>query len=174
MGAGSLKPKCPDFGLHTVPKSLLKYKDYEIHAVGSSDGEKKNLNIASWVMQTAMGGKRIALAFYKPDYTLELVKASGKCCVSLLAESQAGLLTRLGRRSGRNADKLKNLDFALDEAGNPYLSQAVGFLQCEVLSWTDCLDHELAICKVLKSKVLNPDSRPLTLDFLRERKWVRG
>ncbi len=157
-----------------MPKSLLKLKNYEVHAIGSSFGDKKNLNIATWVMQTAMGGKRVVVAFYKPDLTLQLVKASGHCCISILAENQASLINKLGRKSGRDTDKLTRLEVGFDDFGNPYPANAIGYLQCEVVSWTHCLDHELAICTVLKSKVLHPGLKPLTLNFLREKKLVRG
>jgi flavin reductase (DIM6/NTAB) family NADH-FMN oxidoreductase RutF len=157
-----------------MPKSVLKFKNYDVHAIGSSFGKKKNLNIATWLMQSAMGGKMVVVALFKPDLTLELVKASGRLCVSLLAENQANLITKLGRRSGRNSDKLKNLDFGLDSWENPYLNGGIGYMECEVISWADGGDHELAICKVLKSKTLNPKEKPLTLNYLREKNLVRG
>jgi flavin reductase (DIM6/NTAB) family NADH-FMN oxidoreductase RutF len=168
-----------------MPKRLLKYKNYDVHSITTitTDG-RKNANIATWVMQTAMGGTHLAVALYKPDYTIELVRESGLLNVNLLATDQTNLIRKLGQQSGRQVksdptvgrtkDKFKNLPYALDERGCPYLTEAIGYAQCQVLHTTDAGDHELFICKVLKQVVLNPDKTVLTNDFLKERKIVRG
>ena len=157
-----------------MAKSILRLKNYEVHAIGSAFAEKLNMNIASWIMQTSMDGKTIVVALYKPDFTIELVKSSERLCISLLAESQSNLIGKLGRKSGRERDKMKNLDFGLSAGGCPFLTQAIGYLDCEVISWADGGDHELAICKVSKTQILHADNVPLRLNYLREKGLVRG
>ena len=168
-----------------MPKRLLKYKNYDVHSIttvtaGTPDRDgQKNANIATWVMQTAMGGTHLVVALYKPDYTIELVRESGLLNVNLLATDQTNLIRKLGQQSGRpvqgkTKDKFKNLPHALDERGCPYLTEAIGYAQCEVLHKTDAGDHELFICKVLKQVVLNPDKTVMTNNFIKEKKLVRG
>ena len=168
-----------------MPKRLLKYKNYDVHSIttvtaGTPDhNARRNANIATWVMQTAMGGMHLVVALYKPDYTIELVRESGLLNVNLLATDQTNLIRKLGQQSGRpvqgkTKDKFKNLPHALDERGCPYLTEAIGYAQCEVLHTTDAGDHELFICKVLKQVVLNPDKTVMTNDFIKEKKLVRG
>jgi flavin reductase (DIM6/NTAB) family NADH-FMN oxidoreductase RutF len=157
-----------------MAKSILKLKNYEVHAIGSSFNGKLNMNIASWVMQTSMDGKTIVVALYKPDFTLELVKKSNRLCISFLAENQSNLISKLGRKSGRETDKLSKLDFGISPGGCPYLNQAIGYLDCEVIHWADGGDHELAICKVLKSQNLNIEKQVLRLNYLREKGLIRG
>lgn len=163
-----------------MPKRLLKYKNYDVHCITTAtastperDG-RRNANIATWVMQTAMGGKVLAVALYKTDYTIELVRESGVLNVNLLATDQPGLIRKLGQQSGRHRDKFKNLPYALDERGCPYLTEAIGYAQCQVLHTTDAGDHELFICEVVKQVVLNPDKEVMTNDFLKEKKLIRG
>jgi flavin reductase (DIM6/NTAB) family NADH-FMN oxidoreductase RutF len=96
-----------------MAKSILKLKNYEVHAIGSSFNGKLNMNIASWVMQTSMDGKTIVVALYKPDFTLELVKKSNRLCISFLAENQSNLISKLGRKSGRETDRLSKLEFGI-------------------------------------------------------------
>lgn len=163
-----------------MPKRLLKYKNYDVHSITTAtagtperDG-RKNANIATWVMQTAMNGKMLVVALYKVDYTIELVRESSILNVNLLAADQPGLIRKLGQQSGRDKDKFKNLPHALDERGCPYLTEAVGYGQCRVLHSTDAGDHELFICEVLSQVVLNPDKTVMTNDFLKEKKLVRG
>lgn len=157
-----------------MPKSLLKYKNYDVHSVTTAHDGKRNANIATWVMQAAMGGKMLCVALYKIDYTIELVRASNMLNVNLLAQDQTGLIAKLGRKSGRNSDKFKNLKFALDERGIPYLTEAIGYIQCKVLHSTDGGDHELFVCEVLKQVVLNPEKEVMTNNFLREKGLVRA
>jgi flavin reductase (DIM6/NTAB) family NADH-FMN oxidoreductase RutF len=157
-----------------MPKSLLKYKNYDVHSISSVHEGKINTNIATWVMQAAMGGKMLCVALYKIDFTIELVRASGIVNVNLLAKDQTNLIGKLGRKSGRNSDKFKNLKYELDERGCPFLTEAVGYVQCKVLHSTDAGDHEIFVCEVLKQIVLNPDKEVMTNNYLREKGLVRG
>lgn len=157
-----------------MSKSLLKFKIYDVHSITTIDGEKMNANIATWVMQAAMGGKLVCVALYKIDYTIELVRASKVLNINLLATDQTNLIAKLGRKSGKEINKFKNLKYELDVRGCPFLLEAIGYMQCEVLHSTDAGDHEIFVCEVIKQVVLNPDKEVMTNHFLREKGLVRG
>ncbi|GAB3798242.1 hypothetical protein GCM10028819_18880 [Spirosoma humi] len=157
-----------------MPRRLLKYKDYDVHSVTTVANGKRNANIVTWLIQTDMSGKILAVALYKVDYTIELVRESGILNVNVLAVDQPGLVRKLGQQSGRDKDKFKNLPYALDERGCPYLTEAVGYVQCRVKHSTDAGDHELFICEVIKQVVLNPDKAVMTNSFLKAKKLIRG
>jgi flavin reductase (DIM6/NTAB) family NADH-FMN oxidoreductase RutF len=158
-----------------MPQKLLKYKNYDVQAVtvATPDG-RKNANIVTWAMQVAMGGKMIGVALYKIDYTLELVRQAGRFNLNLLAQDQTRMIQRLGRQSGRDTDKFQKLPHALDEHGCPYLTEAIGYVQCRVLSFTDAGDHLLVVAEVDGQRVLHPEKTVLTHHYLREKKLVRG
>jgi len=157
-----------------MPKSLLKYKNYDVHSITTSHAGNLNANIATWVMQTAMGGKVVCVALYKIDYTIELVRESKMLNINLLHTEQTNLINKLGRRSGKDSNKFKNLKFELDNRGCPFLTEAIGYVQCRVIHSTDAGDHELFICEVLKQVVLNPEKEVMTNNYLREKGLVRG
>ncbi|TDB68938.1 flavin reductase family protein [Arundinibacter roseus] len=158
-----------------MAKKLLKFKNYDVHSITTIGATGVlNANIATWVMQVAMGGKMLCVALYKIDYTLELVQQTGILNVNLLAEDQTRLIARLGRKSGRQTDKLKTVPYATDERGCPYLTEAIGYAQCRVVSYTDAGDHLLVVCEVLAQTVLHADKNVLTNNFLREKGLVRG
>jgi flavin reductase (DIM6/NTAB) family NADH-FMN oxidoreductase RutF len=162
-----------------MPRKLLKYKNYDIQAVTTvagpdSDVPRHNANIVAWMMATDMSGSVIAVALYKVDYTIELVRESGILNVNLLATDQIGLVRKFGQQSGRTRDKLKRVPYRLDERGCAYLTEAIGYVQCRVLHSTDAGDHELFLCQVEKQVTLNPSKRVLTYALLREKKVVRG
>jgi flavin reductase (DIM6/NTAB) family NADH-FMN oxidoreductase RutF len=157
-------------------KNLLKYKNYDVHSITSvSPLGKMNANIATWVMQSAMQGKYLTVALYKTDYTIELVRESMILNVNLLAQEQGKkLIPKLGRKSGRSSNKFVNLPFALDERGCPYLTEAVGYIQCRCVSSIDSFDHELFVCEVIRQVILHPDKEVLTNNYLRENDLIRG
>lgn len=160
--------------LEEMAKSLTKFKQYDIHSITTCFEGTKNANIASWVMQTDMKAKVMAVALYEPDFTLELVQQSGILNVNLLAVDQHKLISRLGRKSGRQTDKFKTLLWANDSRGCPYLTEAIGYFKCNVHSLVPAGDHMLAICNVLGQYLLHPQKDVLTLSYLREHKLVRG
>lgn len=158
-----------------MTKSLLKYKNYDVHAITTlgASGEI-NANIATWVMQSAMGGKMLAVGLYKIDYTIILVEQTGILNVNLLAQEQTNLIYKFGRKSGRGYNKFSRVPFSLDERGCPYLNDAIGFAQCQVVNSVDSGDHQLFVCQVIKQQVLKPDGIVLTNNYLRGNGLVRG
>lgn len=158
-------------------KSLLKRKNYEVHAISTvvpGETPTYNANIATWVMQSAMGGKEVVVALYGVDYTLELVKQSRILNINILQEKQTGLISALGRKSGRDQNKLRPAWYALDNRGCPYLVEAVGYIQTTVKDMVEGLDHTLCICAVEKQVILHPDAPIMTHHFLRAKGLVRG
>lgn len=157
-----------------MPKRLLKYKNYDVHSVTTVANGKQNANIVTWLMQTDMASQVLVVALYKVDYTIELVRESGILNINLLATDQTKLIRKFGQQSGRGRDKFKNVAHALDDRGCPYLTEAVGYVQCRVRHSTDAGDHELFICDVLKQVVLNADKEVMTNSFIKMKKLVRG
>jgi len=157
-----------------MPKSLFKLKDYEVHAVTTVFGQTSNANIATWAMQTDMAKKCMVVALYKPDYTLELAKQSGLLNLHWLGVDFAKHLTLLGRKSGRVVNKLTKIAHEPDYRGCPILTDAIGCLHARIVNWVDAGDHELAICEVEKQTWLHPEKEVLRLNYLREKKLVRG
>lgn len=157
-----------------MAKSVLKAKNYDIHAIGSLWQDRPNLNIAAWVMQTSMKADELLIALYQPDFTIESVRQSGLATVSLMAESQKRLVSRLGRKSGREGSKLNRLPIGFDSRGIPFLAESIGYLECEVKQWLSGSDHDLALCRVVRSVWLHPSLPVLTYDYLRKNKLVRG
>ena len=120
------------------------------------------------------GWKRPSRGSLQSRYTIELVRESGILNVNLLALDQTNLVQKLGRQSGRDKDKFTRLPHALDERGCPYLTEAIGYAQCRVISSAESADHELFICEVIKQVVLHPEKTVLTNNYLIESKLVRG
>lgn len=149
--------------------SLIKRKDYEVHAITTVYEGKMNANIATWVMQSAMKGKAMSVALAKEDYTIELVRKSGIFNINFLSQEQVNLVRLLGKRSGRQCDKFERLPYALDLRNCPYLLDSIGYIACEVLGSIDSLDHQVFVASVVEQKILHPEKVCLTYHYLREK-----
>ncbi|MCS7019853.1 MAG: flavin reductase family protein [Cytophagales bacterium] len=156
-----------------MKRSVLKFKNYEVHSVTTAAEGKKNANIATWIMQSGMKGTFLSVALYKIDYTIELVRQSGILNVNLLSWEQQKLVNKLGRKSGRQIDKFKNLPHAIDERGCPYLTEAIGYIACQVHDTADSGDHEIFTCRILRQVVLHPEKQPLTYQYLKQAGFIR-
>lgn len=83
------------------------------------------------------------------NYTTGLVAARGSLAVTVLGESQSGLLGPLGLHSGRDGDKLADLPHILTPAGDPvFPAGAAGWLDAEVLSATPLGDSTAFLAAV--------------------------
>lgn len=156
-----------------MKRSLLKFKNYEVHSVTTVYAGNKNANIATWMMQSGMKGTFLSIALYKVDYTIELVQQSGILNINLLSMEQKNLINKLGRKSGRDSDKFKNLPHAIDERGCPYLTEAIGYIACEVHDTADSGDHEIFTCRIIRQVVLNPEKEVLTYRYLKDAGLIR-
>jgi flavin reductase (DIM6/NTAB) family NADH-FMN oxidoreductase RutF len=124
-------------------------------------------------MQSGMKGTFLSVALYKTDFTITLVKQSQILNINLLAMEQKNLINRLGRKSGRDTDKFARLPHSFDERGCPYLTQAIGYIACEVHDTADSGDHELFCCRIIAQRILNPDKEVLTHRYLKEHGYIR-
>ncbi len=155
-------------------RSVFKFKNYDVHSITTKAGEGINANIATWVMQSAMKGKYVTVALYNIDYTIKLVEESKILNINLLSTQQTNLIAKLGRRTGRDINKFTKLPHAFDERGCPYLTEAIGYIQCETEGSIISGDHTLFVCKVLKQQVLNKALTVLTNNYLKEEGIVRA
>jgi flavin reductase (DIM6/NTAB) family NADH-FMN oxidoreductase RutF len=93
----------------------------------------------------------------------------------LLSAEQYRLVALLGRKSGRNMDKiasLKKRKLTTEWLGFVVLLEALAWMELEVISRTDAGDHVMMLCD-MKGFKNNRDGDPLTLDILRSKKLIR-
>ena len=111
-------------------------------AVGASGPAAPNAQICVSVFGASIVPERprLLVSLSKTNYTEGLVRASGWLSVTLLSDTQAGLLEPLGLRSGRDGNKLTGLEVELTASGAPTFPGGVGALDCEVLEALDLGD----------------------------------
>jgi flavin reductase (DIM6/NTAB) family NADH-FMN oxidoreductase RutF len=146
-----------------------------VYSVSSRHGEKQNMHICTYVSAVSMQPKRFMVALFKGSLTLEMVELNQHFVLQLMEEKQYRLVDLLGRKSGRDIDKislLKRRKVTTEWKNFIVLKDALAWMELSVISSIDAGDHVMMLCDLVAAKNVR-DGNPLTLDTLREKKLIR-
>jgi flavin reductase (DIM6/NTAB) family NADH-FMN oxidoreductase RutF len=147
-----------------------------VYAISSTDGKGHfNVNIATYVTAVSMRPKRFICGIYEGTQTLAFVKQHPHFVLQLLAAEQYRLVDLLGKKTGRQVDKIARLqkrDLIMDWNGFKVTRQALALMELRVINGIKGGDHDCFLCELVAYKNTN-DGTPLTLDVLRTKKMVR-
>lgn len=136
--------------------------------VSSKRDNRLNGMIANTVFQVTSEPPIIVVSINKQNLTYEFVHESKVFVVSILSkETPMEFIGHFGFKSGREFDKFKDLNYELGITGAPIvLDNSVGYLEAEVISYTDVGTHTLFIGKVVSAEIIR-DVEPMTYDYYR-------
>ena len=148
---------------------------YGMCIVSSKKAEKFNGCIINSVFQVTPEPPTIAASVNKECLTHDYISESGVLTVSILAEdTPMAFIGRFGFRSGRDIDKLKDLNYKLGQTGAPIiLDNTVAFIEAEVTESVNILTHTLFIAKIIACQTLNKKKAPMTYAYYRDVKHGR-
>lgn len=147
---------------------ILRKLSYGVYAVLAMDGQRPTGCIVNTVFQISSQPALIAISMNKENYTYEVIKRSGRFSVSILSEdTRREVITELGFRSGRDTNKLTDLDYyTLDEL--PVLrEECSGAFTCDVRSMTDAGTHFVILAEV-KEESNGTEIAPMTYRYYHE------
>ena len=132
---------------------------YGVYVVSSHDDKKLNAQIANSVMQITSEPATVAVSINKKNLTHDYIKASKVFAVSILCQTTPlPFIGNFGFKSGRDIDKLQNVNFKLGQTGSPIISDnAVAYLEAEVIQDIDAGTHTIFIGKVVVAEVLTQE-----------------
>lgn len=146
--------------------------DQPVYSISSLANGKANMNICSYVTPVSMHPKRFIVAIYKDTLTLSIIKNHPHFVLQYLAQEQSKLVQLLGKKSGYHIDKINMIKEPLDTFQDfTILANCLAVVKLTVLEWIDGGDHWCVLCDAVAYKNLN-EGKPLTLDYLRERKII--
>jgi flavin reductase (DIM6/NTAB) family NADH-FMN oxidoreductase RutF len=142
---------------------------YGLYIVTSLDGDRLNGQIVNTVIQVTSDPARVAVIVNKQNLTHEFISKSGLFGVSVLDESAPMTFMGLfGFRSGRDVDKLSQVEFKMGVTGCPLvLEHALSVLEAKVINQIDLGTHTIFIGDTVNAEVLK-DGRPLTYRYYQE------
>ena len=142
---------------------------YGVYVISAVDGGKQAGCIVNTFNQVTSSPARVSVTVNKENVTTGVILASGRFEASVLAESAPmELIGRFGFKSSADIDKFAETEYALDEAGVPYVTEhVVAHIGARVIETVDVGTHMLIVGEVEESAVLS-DEPPMTYAYYHE------
>lgn len=139
---------------------------YGMYIVGSHKGDKLNAQIANTVFQITSDPPTVAVSINQSNLTHEYIKASNVFSASILCQAAPlPYIGGFGFKSGRDVDKLKEINYKIGQTGSPIvLDHATAYLEAEVVQGVDVGTHTIFIGKIVAAEVLTEDTC-MTYDY---------
>jgi flavorubredoxin/flavin reductase (DIM6/NTAB) family NADH-FMN oxidoreductase RutF len=114
--------------------------------------------LASWVSQASFEPPGFTIAVAKDRAIESLMQVGDKFVLNVLEEGKYQLLMKhFLKRFKPGADRFAGVNTQTATNGSPILTDALAYLECEVVSRMECSDHWIVYSKVTAGRVSNPD-----------------
>lgn len=133
---------------------------YGMYIVGSFKGDKLNAQVANTVFQITSEPPTVAVSINKSNLTHEFIESSRVFSASVLCQATPlPFIGGFGFKSGRDVDKLKDVNHKTGQTGAPViLDHATAYLEAEVIQSVDVGTHTIFIGKIVAAEVLTEDT----------------
>ncbi len=116
--------------------------------------DRTNVMTIAWHMPVSMKPPLVAVALGVSRFTTELVDASGEFAINIPPANMLAKARRAGSISGRDMDKLAELDLAFSSGKAtraPVLQDCLGYMECKVVNRVPAGDHTVYIAEVVSA-----------------------
>jgi flavin reductase (DIM6/NTAB) family NADH-FMN oxidoreductase RutF len=131
--------------------------DRELWLVTARARSRRGGLIATFVNPASIvpGLPRVIAGLARRHFTHELIEASGAFALHLLGEEHLDWVWRFGLQTGRGRDKLAGLALGERVTGSPILTDAPGWLDCQVEGRLDTGDRTLYLAEVVAGEMVH-------------------
>jgi len=117
---------------------------------------RDNIITLAWHMPTSFSPSLYAISIGKSRFSHDLVSNSGVFCVNFMSAEHKNGIEVCGSVSGADTDKFKASGFdkeGCETIDCPRIKQALGFLECKVISSAETGDHTIFVGEILNSEL---------------------
>ena len=126
-----------------------------IFVVTVAQGNLATGMLASWVQQCSFRPPRLSVAV-KPDRAIvQWLPIGAAFTLNILESSQTDIVAHFGKGFALADDAFRDLAVERREAGGPILTEALAFLDCQVVERVPAGDHDLFIADIRAGGVLD-------------------
>lgn len=144
---------------------VLRKLTYGMYAVLAMDEGRPTGCIVNTVFQISSKPPIIAISLNKENYTYDIIKKSGRFSVSVLSEdTRREVIAELGYRSGRDHNKLVEIDYDMLDQLPILREDSCAAFSCQVQSMCDAGTHMLILAEV-QSQKNGKELPPMTYDY---------
>jgi len=146
-------------------KALFKL-GYGLYVVGSKMEGKLNCQIANTVFQITSEPPVVAVSSNKENLTHEFIAGSKVFTVSILSrDTPLSFIGHFGFKSGREVDKLKDVNYKLGETKAPIvLDHTLAYLEAKVVNQVDVGTHTIFVGELAEADVMK-EGEPMTYAY---------
>jgi flavin reductase (DIM6/NTAB) family NADH-FMN oxidoreductase RutF/rubredoxin len=150
---------------HTALHNL----SYGLYVISSRKGDRFNGQIANTVFQVMSEPPTIAVCINKQNLTHEFITGSKVFAVSILSQdTPLSFIGHFGFKSGREVDKLKDVNYRLGEARAPIvLDHSLAYLEARVINQVEVGTHTIFIGELVGADVLKA-GEPMTYAYYQQ------
>ena len=140
--------------------SALHKLGYGMYIIGSRKGDRLNGQTANTVFQITSEPPTVAVSINKSNLTNEFIKDSRVFTASVLCQATPiSFIGNFGFKSGRDVDKLKDINYKIGETKAPVvLDNAVAYLEAEVIQDIDVGTHTIFIGRIVAAEVISEEA----------------
>ena len=130
-----------------------------LYIITAQKGDLKSAMLASWVTQASFQPLGLTIAVAKDRAIESLMQVSDRFVLNVLEEGNyQGLMKHFLKRFKPGADRFAGVKTQLATNGSPILTDALAYLECQVVSRMECSDHWIVYATVDTGRVSKSDA----------------
>jgi flavin reductase (DIM6/NTAB) family NADH-FMN oxidoreductase RutF len=129
-----------------------------LYIITAKKGNLTSAMLASWVTQASFDPPGFTVAVAKDRAIESLMYVGDRFVLNILEDGKyQPLMKHFLKRFPPGADRFAGVNTQIAENGSPILTDALAYLECEVVSRMECSDHWIVYSKVTNGRLSNPD-----------------
>jgi flavorubredoxin/flavin reductase (DIM6/NTAB) family NADH-FMN oxidoreductase RutF len=129
-----------------------------LYIITAQKGDVTGAMLASWVTQASFEPLGFTVAVAKDRAIESLMQVGDRFVLNTLEEGKhLGLMKHFLKRFPPGADRFAGVKTQVALNGSPILTEALAYMECEVVSRMECSDHWLVYSQVTAGRVSNPE-----------------
>jgi flavin reductase (DIM6/NTAB) family NADH-FMN oxidoreductase RutF len=130
-----------------------------LYILTAKKGKNTGAMLASWVNQASFEPPGFTVAVAKDRAIESLMQVHDTFVLNILEENNyQSLMKHFLKRFSPGADRFAGVSTQTAQNGSPILTNALAYLECEVVSRMECSDHWIVYSKVNNGRVSHPDA----------------
>ncbi len=146
----------------TVRKQALRLFTYGLYIVMCNDNGTINGFTANWLSQVSFEPPLVAVSVENDSKSLPMMLHSGTFTINVMRSGQRELAGKLGKSALKDPSKLENINYALNEQGQPIWLDGLAWVACAVHQHSVTGDSTLVVAEVVDAGVV-AEGQPLTM-----------
>lgn len=148
---------------------IMRNLSYGVYALGVKGEDRPSACIVNTVFQVTSSPITVAVSVNHDNYSNECIKNTGMFSISVFSEDTSGaVIGTLGFNSGRNIDKLKNVNHKVLVEGIPVIKEYTScWFLCKVINSLETPTHTLFVGEVIAGSEKSHGT-PMTYKYYHE------